>query len=179
MPPRLRERNGLTTTFLGNLGPHLAKAKTESSVLNQLNFELPPALDPDPNSWKWTAETAEILFRIAKAVQIRAAGLVAAAVIGLLASADEIHLSNSLTNGEAPSTAKRNQDTDELMVGYTGGCIVHFQDYLQDCQQFLDAIMQREFGESQLRVVLHPCHDGGIIGAGILAGTAQSIRHGV
>lgn len=65
------------------------------------------------------------------------------------------------------------------MVGYTGGCIVHFQDYLADCQAFLDEIMKAEFGDQEdvPRVVLMPCHDGGIIGAGILAGTVQSLAH--
>ena len=64
------------------------------------------------------------------------------------------------------------------MVGYTGGCIVHFQSYLSDCQAFLDAIIEAEFGEhARPRVVLRACHDGGIIGAGILAGTVESIAH--
>lgn len=64
------------------------------------------------------------------------------------------------------------------MVGYTGGCISHFQDFLEDCQGFLDGIMDAEFGEEVRqfpRVVLTPCHDGGIIGAGILAGTVKGI----
>lgn len=61
------------------------------------------------------------------------------------------------------------------MVGYTGGCIVHFQNYLEDCQRFLDAIMQKEFGDLfGPKVVLQPCHDGGIMGAGILAGTLEN-----
>ncbi len=64
------------------------------------------------------------------------------------------------------------------MVGYTGGCIVHFQSYLSDCQKFLDAIMEAEFGEhAKPKVVLKACHDGGIMGAGILAGTVESIAH--
>ena len=54
---------------------------------------------------------------------------------------------------------------------------MHFQNYLEDCQKFLDAIMEKEFGKAfSPRVVLHPCHDGGIIGAGILAATLEN-RH--
>ena len=68
------------------------------------------------------------------------------------------------------------------MVGYTGGCIVHFQDYLEDCQGFLDGIMEREFGGRvegiKKRVLLKPCHDGGIIGAGVLAGTVTALGVG-
>jgi len=180
LPQKLRERHGLTTTFLGNLGPPVSQH--QSSILEQLDTELPP--NPNPDSWKWTPEAANVLFRIARAVQVRAAGMTAAAIIGLLACADEISFSPNpnptamLTNGDAPSTARLKTDVDELMVGYTGGCIVHFQDYLKDCQGFLDAIMRREFGNSLVpRVVLQPCHDGGIIGAGILAGTVQSLGH--
>jgi len=175
LPLKLRQRHGLTTTFLGNLGPHLSKS--QPSILEQLNSELPP--NATPIAWHWTPEAANILFHIAKAVQVRAAGMTAAAIIGLLACADEIHLSSpsqnrNLTNGF--TSTNPNPEIEELMVGYTGGCIVHFQDYLSDCQRFLDAIMKQEFGEEwRPRVVLQPCHDGGIIGAGILAGTVQGI----
>ena len=179
LPPKLLLRHGLTTTFLGNLGPHLATI--EPSMTKQLEEELPPS--PDPGAWRWTGEAADAVFAIAKAVQQRAAGMTAAAVIGLLACADEIHLNSSsssrpgshIPNGLARSSSP---EVEELMVGYTGGCIVHFQDYLYDCQGFLDAIMQREFGGSFApRIVLLPCHDGGILGAGILAGTVQSVAH--
>jgi hexokinase len=191
LPSKLRERHGLTTTFLGNLGPHLSHI--EPSMLKQLEAEFPPSLSS--RAWHWTEEAASAVFKIGKAVQVRAAGMTAAAILGLLACADEIHFSLSqpsspstqkrtnLPNGEThTSTAKRKRTIDDLMVGYTGGCIVHFQDYLEDCQAFLDAIMARDFGcgsgEAEVeRVVLQPCHDGGIIGAGILAGTVQSIAH--
>jgi hexokinase len=180
LPLRLQQRLGLTTTFLGNLGPHLAKK--EPSLVNQLEAELPLA---DTSAWHWTPENALVVLKIAKAIQVRAAGMVAAATIALLACADDLYLSPSspaststsipLTNGGAETPA-----FEELMVGYTGGCIVHFQDYLKDCQSFLDAIMQAEVGHRSgeaPRVVLKPCHDGGIIGAGILAGMVQNIPH--
>jgi hexokinase len=171
LPQKLRERYGLTTTFLGNLGPHLAQH--QPSILKQLEGELPP--NPDPHAWQWTPDAANVLFSIAKAVQVRASGMVAAATIGLLACAEEIHFSSA-----AGGPAVLVPDVDELMVGYTGGCIVHFQDYLEDCQAFLDAIVAREFGDASVpRVVLEPCHDGGITGAGILAGTVKSIRHDI
>ncbi|KAK0119744.1 hypothetical protein ONS95_011179 [Cadophora gregata] len=180
LPPLLTQRHGLSTTFLGNLGPHLATL--EPSLLKQLNTEIPPSIEPD--AWKWTAEIADVVYDIAKAIQIRAAGMTAAAVIALLACAEEIHFSSPSTTKSLPNgiTAQINgskEALDELMVGYTGGCIVHFQDYLADCQRFLDEIMGAEFAgqEDVPRVVLMPCHDGGIIGAGILAGTVQSLAH--
>ncbi|KAG4429905.1 hypothetical protein IFR05_014611 [Cadophora sp. M221] len=189
LPPLLRQRHGLSTTFLGNLGPHLATV--ESSLLKQLEIEIPPSTEGD--AWYWTAEVAEMVYDIAKAIQVRAAGMTAAAVIALLACAEEIQFSFShpspqdLHNGAASTPIAVNGTStkdvlDELMVGYTGGCIVHFQDYLTDCQGFLDEIMDAEFGGRRSRenvhvprVVLMPCHDGGIIGAGILAGTVQSL----
>jgi hexokinase len=178
LPQKIQEQYGLNTTFLGNMDRHLSPQ--QPSILKQLNSELPPNHSSD--AWQWTLEGADVLYGIAKAIQVRAAGMVAAATIGLLACAGEIHLSPEpsadLVDGEVPGPAKWEQDVDELMVGYTGGCIVHFQDYLEDCQAFLDAVMGREFGgASAPRVVLEPCHDGGITGAGILAGTVQSIRH--
>ncbi|TVY34501.1 Hexokinase [Lachnellula subtilissima] len=180
LPTKLLQRHGLTTTFFGNLGPHLSYS--EPSIIKQIETELPPANGPD--AWHWTYETADMVFKISKAIQRRAAGMTAAAVIALLGCADEIQLSalpspsHSFTNGQSFHTPIEEPAVEELMVGYTGGCIMHFQDYLQDCQQFLDDIMNAEFGASKTnvpRVLLTPCHDGGIIGAGILAGTVMTI----
>ncbi|TVY87285.1 Hexokinase [Lachnellula willkommii] len=179
LPTKLLQRHGLTTTFFGNLGPHLSSS--EPSILKQIETELPPA--NGPNAWHWTYETADIVFKISKAIQRRAAGMTAAAVIALLGCADEIQLSalpspSPIANGQSFHALIEEPAIEELMVGYTGGCIMHFQDYLQDCQQFLDDIMNTEFGPSKTkvpRVLLTPCHDGGIIGAGILAGTVMTI----
>ncbi|KAK4163254.1 MFS general substrate transporter [Cladorrhinum sp. PSN259] len=100
-----------------------------------------------------TKEVEEIVL----AVQRRAAGIVAAATVGLLRFA-----------GELPP--QDNQGEEELVVGYTGGCIEHFQNYLGDTQRFIDEILEMEYGiDGRVRVVLRPCHDGGIIGAGVLA----------
>jgi hexokinase len=178
LPHKLQEQYALPTTFLGKLRHSLS----QPSALTQLETELPASTGPD--AWQWTTEAADALYHIAKAVQVRAAGMVAAATIGLLACADEIRFSLDSTreavNGEAAPMATLERDVDELLVGYTGGCIVHFQDYRDDCQAFLDAIMETEFGHSPVpRVVLEPCHDGGIIGAGILAGTVKTFGHDV
>ncbi|PBP23559.1 hexokinase-1, partial [Diplocarpon rosae] len=195
LPPRLVQRNGLSTTFLGNLGPR--PAATEPSILNQLEQEFPPS--NSPSAWLWTPESASFAYSIAKAIQTRAAGMVAAAVIALLtarnrnsfleqtctwhlliqlpssACAEEIHLSTpGLPHGRLSPNRTRSE-LDEIMVGYTGSCIVHFQDYLEDCQRFMDEIIKAEFRdrEDPPKVVLRPCHEGGIIGAGILVGTVQ------
>ncbi|KAK3994913.1 hypothetical protein QBC44DRAFT_36181 [Cladorrhinum sp. PSN332] len=101
------------------------------------------------------------LLEVVLAVQRRAAGIVAAACVGLL------RFAGRLDEGE----------DKELVVGYTGGCIEYFQDYLGDTQRFVDEILEMEYGgKSKVRVVLRPCHDGGIIGAGVLAGAALAGR---
>lgn len=173
LPPKLLQRQGLTTTFLGNLGPHLRHINP--SLLGQLETEL--SSGTEPSSWHWTEEAAEAVYRIAKSIQVRAAGLVASAIIALLDCADEIHLPSHTPSNITPNGNVILSIINELMVGYTGGCISHFQDYLSDCQRFLDQIMKSEFGDADVpRVVLRECNDGGIIGAGILAGTVSQFQ---
>jgi hypothetical protein len=182
LPIQLRERNGLDAAILATVGRGPQLCEPLEAVL-----PFPPS-----SPYKWTPELAEILVHVAKKIQVRAAGLTAAAIVGLLACADEIHFSSSasstssLRDGGLPQHAVK-----ELLVGYTGSCIVGFQDYLVDCQRFLDDIMRKEFMGSDLngsgtgvssdvgqgraymnmkKIVLEPCHNGGIIGAGILAG---------
>jgi hypothetical protein len=148
-------------------------------MAKQLAEELPP--NDDENAWNWTVEAAQAVSHIAKAIEVRAAGMTAAAIIGLLACAEEICLPPTLeptpsVNGTCASTPAYSSTVNELVVGYTGGCIAHFQDYLQDCQMFLDQIMDVELqNQPRLRVILHSCQDGGIVGAGVLAGAVQNL----
>jgi hypothetical protein len=119
------------------------------------------------SSFDWTEDLAEVLYNIAKAIQVRAAGIVAAATVALLDLGGEILPANASSTGA--------DALKELGVGYTGGCIVHFQDYLIDCQSFIDEIMEHRVGvdgSRPPRVVLDACHDGGVTGAGILVAAA-------
>ena len=119
--------------------------------------------------FRWTDETAHALYEIARAIEIRAAGIIAAAVVGLLRVAEEIPTPRPGGGGSGPLPRTR-----ELGVGYTGGCIDNFQNYKEDAQRFLDAVIRLEFGERPpVSVKLTPCHDGGIIGAGILCAAAS------
>lgn len=111
-----------------------------------------------------TEEVAEALYRIALAIETRAAGIVAASTIGLLRCAGDLPIP---TRKEFESTIL--DGPSELVVGYTGGCIAGFQNYLDDCQAMMDTVIGMEYGkDTNIRVVLSPCHDGGITGAGIL-----------
>lgn len=153
LPASLQRRFGLSTAFLSHYKPTKGK-----SLLEQLENEFPLWEDKENMQGisRWTEDIADALYQIAIAIEVRAAGIVAASTMALLACAEEI----PLPEDKRPL---------ELVVGYTGGCITGFQSYLQDCQDFLDKIVAMEFGTDHgLRVVLSPCHDGGITGAGIL-----------
>ncbi|KAH9897311.1 hexokinase-7 [Xylariomycetidae sp. FL2044] len=170
LPEKLRHRFGLTTTFLSHFKP----IDQASILLGMLEAEFPRSTAG--SSFEWTEDMASSLSRIAKTIEVRAAGIIAAAVIGLLACGGDVPLRDSLQDDgtKRPGQANGNRDTMNLIVGYTGGCITHFQDYLADCQIFLDAIITAEFGpDAPVRVTLSPCHDGGIKGAGVLCGASQ------
>ncbi|KAK4142383.1 uncharacterized protein C8A04DRAFT_13279 [Dichotomopilus funicola] len=163
LPRKVRERFGLSTTFLSHLYPGSPKG----SILRLVEQEL----ESEDATFSWTLELATDLSRIAKAIEVRAAGIIAASTIGLLRCADEL-----------PSSDADRTEKTTLAVGYTGGCIQHFQDYLADTQRFIDDILRHEFGtQPPVAVILTPCHDGGITGAGILVPAAlgsQSTSHG-
>ncbi|RDA90445.1 hypothetical protein CP533_3945 [Ophiocordyceps camponoti-saundersi (nom. inval.)] len=154
LPPALLEPHCLTTTFLSHLRP------TPGLVA-----ELRAAFPEVRPGFEWTDDLAEALYRITKAIELRAAAIMAAAIVALLTMAEELPAEGS-RNGQP--------DVHEVGVGYTGGCIVHFQDYLADCQAMVDDLVtaRRGTGDTGPRVVLSPCHDGGIIGAGILVAAA-------
>ncbi|KAK4099361.1 actin-like ATPase domain-containing protein [Parathielavia hyrcaniae] len=145
LPSKLRQRFGLSTTFLSHLSPDSSKGP----MLLQVEREFPS----ENSSFCWTAELAHVLYRLAKAIELRAAGIIAASTVGLLRFAREI---------PPPDT-----DKTELAVGY-----------LSDTQRFIDEILSLEFGrQSPVKVVLTSCHDGGITGAGML--TTEPAHPGV
>ncbi|KAI0863614.1 major facilitator superfamily domain-containing protein [Xylaria cubensis] len=168
LPTQLLHRFGLTTTFLSHYQPPHPPA-----LLRKLEAEFPPNTSELP--FEWTEEVAVTLYHIARSIEVRAAALVAAAIIGLLACADDIPLTRTLGDKTSQQLTNGNADKINLVIGYTGGCIVHFQDYLSDCQSFLDSIIDAEFGDhAPVRLTLSPCHDGGITGAGVLCGVSQT-----
>ncbi|KAJ6148214.1 hypothetical protein N7497_010196 [Penicillium chrysogenum] len=177
-----------------------------------------PTCKPQSSDWRWDAQAAGAFRKIARAVQRRSAGLIAAAVVGLLACAREIELkedSNS-SSPENPASPQSNDDAitesagapdaavaslnsaavaanhagqghvvpvldptpidwqsgpEELVVAYTGGIIQHYPQFKEMCQQYIDRLIMRtgpqRGGKS---VFLREASDGGVIGAGVLAG---------
>ncbi|KAJ1331599.1 hexokinase [Microdochium nivale] len=165
VPAGLLHRFGLTTTFLSHFRPD----RPHTDMTHLLETEFPNSTAA--SAFTWTEELAHMLYGIAKAIEVRAAGIIAAAVVGLLACAGDIPLREPLQNKSNPPQKLEHSDPEPriLGVGYTGGCIMHFQDYLEDVEHFLGVILEKEFGKNPpVRIVLKPCHDGGITGAGVL-----------
>lgn len=162
IPYKLREPFSLSTTFLSHFKPG---NNDNGTLVEQLQKEFPIVEKKNAkfavrDPLEWTPEIAEALYRIAVAIEVRAAGLMAAYTIGLLMCSEDLPTPVKL---DVPNTP------GELVVGYTGGCITAFQNYLKDCQAFLDRVIVLGWGKkTRYHVLLSPCHDGGITGAGIL-----------
>ncbi|KAJ6113523.1 hypothetical protein N7523_006840 [Penicillium sp. IBT 18751x] len=206
LPANLIQEYALTTTYISD---HVARARSDQDLAIDLNQSLPT---PESSDWRWDARTAGAFRKIARAVQRRSAGLIAAAVIGLLACCREIELkedSNSntpetaaspLSNSEMPGPdaaaapallgnnvhghvvpvlqpthADWQSGPEELVVAYTGGIIQHYPQFKEMCQQHIDRLIMRtgpqRGGKS---VFLREASDGGVIGAGVLAGMVVS-----
>ncbi|KAI0132585.1 hypothetical protein BJ170DRAFT_254238 [Xylariales sp. AK1849] len=167
IPQKMLHRFGLTTTFLSHFKPPDAAV-----LLGKLLGEFPTT---SSSSFQWTEGIALAVYEIAKAIEVRAAGITAAATLGLLACAGDLPLQQKQTAESEQMKVNGRYSPVDLVVGYTGGCITHFQDYLTDYRHFLDRTVEAEFGPSSpIRVLLKPCHDGGITGAGVLAGSSQA-----
>ncbi|KAJ5990518.1 hypothetical protein N7499_011066 [Penicillium canescens] len=205
LPANLVQEYALTTSYISDT---VAKARSDPDLAKALNQSLPP---PESSDWRWDSRTAGAFRKIARTVQRRSAGLIASAVVGLLACAREIELkedSNSNTpenaaspqsNGEVvtPDIVAATPDSavaanhaihrhvvpvletpadwqsgpEELVVAYTGGIIQHYPQFKEMCQQYIDRLIMRtgpqRGGKS---VFLREASDGGVIGAGVLAG---------
>lgn len=159
LPPALLEAHSLTTTFLSHFKP----LEPTSALVSKLRTAFPQR--QQGTGFAWTEHLAEALYHIAKAIELRAAGITAAGIMALLTLAEELP-AEGVSDGP---------DKGEFGVGYTGGCIVHFQDYLADCQNLVDGLVAKRYGsDTRVRVSLNACHDGGITGAGILVAAALS-----
>jgi hypothetical protein len=71
----------------------------------------------------------------------------------------------------APGASAWKSGPEELVIAYTGGIIQHYPNFKEQCQRFIDRLIMRagvqDGGKS---VFLREARDGGIIGAGVLAG---------
>lgn len=218
LPATIVHSYSFSTTFVSAV---VARARSDGELAGELKRRIPP---PESSSWAWSPHSAGALRKIANLVQIRSAGLIAAATIGLLATVGEIDLSDPVApspgaskedeneaklrekgeedvviNGEggsselraaSPKLARRrsrdglspgpgvstwNSGPEELVIAYTGGIIQHYPNFKEQCQRFIDRLVLRagpqDGGKS---VFLREARDGGVIGAGVLAGMESS-----
>lgn len=207
LPATLLQPYTLTTSYISD---HVARARSDQELANELNHSMPA---PEISQWRWDATSAGVFRKITRTVQRRSAGLIAAAVVGLLACAREIELkvdskenspqtSNVAApdyNGNAhlpselgpqgsgvgdatgiqgpivpvltPTPADWQSGPEELVVAYTGGIIQNYPNFKEMCQQYIDRLIMRTGPQkSGKSVFLREASDGGVIGAGVLAG---------
>lgn len=193
LPSKLVEEYALTTDFLSLT---VASNSSIDDLVIDLTEQLPP---PSSSSWEWTASSARDLRTIAFAVQTRASALVAASTVGLLACTGEITLqdpdslspihqgtpgSQTTDQGCKPeiSLSKENwrNGPEELVVAFSGGLIQHYPNYKEAVQRYIDRLLlhggPQDGGKS---IFLREVSDGGIIGVGVLAGTASGKIEGI
>lgn len=206
LPATIVHSYSFTTTFVSAV---VARARSDSELAGELKRRIPP---PESSNWAWTAHSAGALRKVAYMVQMRSAGLIAAATVGLLTTVGEITLhepasllkpaqedvsgtsQTSSPNARpahilvhrndrdglspAPGITSWHSGPEELVIGYTGGIIQHYPNFKEQCQRHIDRLVMRagpqEGGKS---VLLREARDGGIIGAGVLAGM-ESFRMG-
>lgn len=177
LPANIVHSYSFTTTFVSMT---VARARSDDELSGELKRVLPP---PESSSWSWSPQSAHALRLIARLVQSRSAALIAAATVGLLACVGEISLSEpsplssslarttARVDSPAPENVKLNSTPLELVIAYTGGIIQHFPGFKEGCQRWIDRLVMKagpqEGGKS---VFLREARDGGIIGAGVLAG---------
>ncbi|QKX58049.1 uncharacterized protein TRUGW13939_05169 [Talaromyces rugulosus] len=207
LPATLVHEYALSTTFLSD---KVARIRSDQELATELTRSLPP---PESSDWSWDKATAAAFRRIARAVQTRSAGLIASAVVGLLACTREIQLkddssrntpqptsANDSKEGNniqpeniatvadeklarnasnrglivpvlAPAPADWQSGPEELVVAYTGGIIQNYPNFKETCQSYVDRLIMRTGPQKSGRsVFLREASDGGVIGAGVLAG---------
>ncbi|KAK0714580.1 hypothetical protein B0H67DRAFT_489162 [Lasiosphaeris hirsuta] len=163
LPAKLRQRFGMTTTFISHYYPR----STAGKPLDQLRGEFPAGESGGATPLIWTDHHAFVLWLIVTAIERRASTIVAAATVALLRCAGEIP-------DPLNPASMADDGVKELVVGYTGGCIQHFHNYLEHTQTAINRILSDDFSPQSppVGVTLRPCHDGGITGAGILVPAA-------
>jgi len=169
IPPSLQQKNALPTRFLSEV---IAR-KGGRIVQGELENRYPePSSPQDPF---WTVDRVEMIRDIAEAVQQRSSALVAAACVGLLHCVGDVALDES----QKPSNgthAKGKRDIEELVIAYAGGTISQYPKWLQTCQQWIDILVEEgSSANASKQVTLKEARDGGIVGAGVLAGMAGEI----
>ncbi|KAJ5397968.1 hypothetical protein N7509_006081 [Penicillium cosmopolitanum] len=187
LPANLIQEYALTTTYISD---HVARARSDVDLAKELNSSLPhrrvvtgagmPALqEPSVESLGLNINTPE------NAASPQSNGDAAApdSIADPASSAQPTHSPNPVSNSFhghvvpvlQPIPADWQSGPEELVVAYTGGIIQHYPQFKEMCQQHIDRLIMRtgpqRGGKS---VFLREASDGGVIGAGVLAGMVSS-----
>lgn len=171
IPDDLQHKNAIPTWFLSEVVARSDKASLPSKLEERYSSS------GSTEGSFWTPVRVQLLCDLARAVQQRSSALVGAASIGLLGCVGEVDLteSSAMPSEMHESTPKGAPEVDELVIAYTGGTISQYPHWLEDCQAWIDKLVAASATRSGKRVVLQEAVDGGIIGAGVLAGMGSSI----
>ncbi|CAI6281502.1 unnamed protein product [Periconia digitata] len=189
LPAKLKKRNAVSTRFLSEVVATSTQDDDENddaftALTSRLEAEFPSQQREEGQAGPcfWTRKRSTLLRHIAAAVQQRSSALIAAACIGLLDCVHDIHLHRSTPgpqNGHADlnnADARGEEEKEELVIAYAGSTISQYPNWLADCQKWIDILVAEGSRENAgKRVVLREASDGGIIGAGVLAGMTESI----
>jgi hexokinase len=167
IPASLGMRNALPTRFLSEV---VARLDLEH-IKEELQKRHPYTSSSIPY---WTTTRVDLLRRIAQAVQQRSSALIAAACIGLLHCVHDICIDDQATSNGIG--LRKDSDIEELVIAYAGGTISQYPRWLETCQHWINTLVRAgsKANESK-RVVLREALNGGIIGAGVLAGMTNGI----
>jgi len=165
IPPSLHTKNALPTRYLSEV---VARSDLERlCIALELQY-------PSESNVFWTATRTKLIQNIARAVQQRSSALIAAASIGLLDCVGDIRIDR-----EEADLAKIGQEAlplEELVVAYAGGTISQYPGWLETCQKWIDILAKKASrANNHKQIMLKEALDGGIIGAGVLAGMTDKI----
>jgi hexokinase len=171
LPPSLSIKNAIPTRFLSEVVARL----DEETVTKELQKRYAPISSP---AVFWTPVRVELIRDVAYAVQQRSSALIAAACVGLLDCVHDIRID---PNEEREIKKNRNGiykegEIEELVIAYAGGTISQYPEWLETCQKWINILITNASpANSSKRVILKEALDGGIIGAGVLAGMTDDI----
>ncbi|KAF2204659.1 actin-like ATPase domain-containing protein [Delitschia confertaspora ATCC 74209] len=169
----LRTQNALPTRYLSEVVARTSDME-ELAVALEMQY-------PSESTVFWTTLRVKLMRDVARAVQQRSSALIAAAIVGLLDCVHDIHIDRPNTGTTSVGKKDADQTTnnsviEELVVAYTGGTISGYPEYLETCQRWVETLVNKASPANRTkRVVLKEALDGGVIGAGVLAGMADRI----
>jgi len=203
LPATIVHSYSFSTTFVSAV---VARARSDSELAGELKRRLPPPESSNWGWTQHSAGALRRiahLVQIRSAGLIAASTVGLLATVGEIAisepgNATSLHDSMALNDSKpsspktglpslqrdardglspAPGATAWKSGPEELVIAYTGGIIQHYPNFKEQCQRFIDRLVMRagpqDGGKS---VFLREARDGGIIGAGVLAGMETQER---